>query len=129
MEVERESYLADEGETNFLFEMSKLFDQVILLLRQTMNSFSYIRRFNILMSYVGDNKIVEYMLKDNSTAFSVTGNMLLESKYEKLVAKSLGKTQKIDQKSSLVLQKLMNLPRRKLEVSPFEKAHYLEHRK
>ena len=89
MEVERESYLADEGETNLLFEMSKLFDQVILLLRQTMNSFSYIRRFNILMSYVGDNKIVEYMLKDNSTAFSVTGNMLLESKYEKLVAKSL----------------------------------------
>ena len=129
MEVERQSYLADEGETNLLFEMSKLFDQVILLLRQTMNSYSYIRRFNVLMSFVGDKKIVEYMLKDNSIAFSVTGNMLLESKYEKLVAKSLEKTQKIDQKSSLVLQKLMNLPRRKLEVSPFEKTHYLEHRK
>ena len=93
-----------------------------------MNSYSYIRRFNVLMSFDGDKKIVEYMLKDNSIAFSVTGNMLLESKYEKLVAKSLGKIQKIDQKSSLVLQKLMNLPRRKLEVIPFEKAHYLEHR-
>ena len=40
LEAEREYSLADEGETNSLFEMSKLFDQVILLLGQTMNSYS-----------------------------------------------------------------------------------------
>ena len=49
MEAEKESYLAEEGETNPLFEMSKLFDQV-------MNSCSYIRRFNVLMSFLGDKK-------------------------------------------------------------------------
>ena len=48
MEAEKESYLAEEGETNPLFEMSKLFDQVALLLGQPMNSCSYIRRFNVL---------------------------------------------------------------------------------
>ena len=37
MEAEKESYFAGEGETNSLFEMSKLFDQVILLLEQAMN--------------------------------------------------------------------------------------------
>ena len=41
-----------EGETNPLFEMSKLFDQVIFLLRQATNSCSYIRRFNCLTSFV-----------------------------------------------------------------------------
>ena len=89
MEAEKESYLAEEGETNPLFEMSKLFDQVVLLLGQAMNSCSYIRRFNVLMSFVGDKKRVESMLKDNATAFSDAGNMLFESKYEELVAKSL----------------------------------------
>ena len=38
VEAEKESYVADEGETNALLEMPKLFDQVILLLRQAMNS-------------------------------------------------------------------------------------------
>ena len=69
MEAEKESYLADEEETNPLFEMSKLFDQVILFLGQAMNSCSYIRRFNVLMSFVGDKKRVESMCKDNATAF------------------------------------------------------------
>ena len=85
----KKSYVADEGETNPLFEMSKLFDQVILLLGQAMNSCSYIRRFSVLMSFVGDKKRVEYMLEDNSRAFPDAGNMLLGPKYEKLVAKSL----------------------------------------
>ena len=40
MEAEKESYVADEKETNLLFEMSKLFRQVILLLGQAMNSCS-----------------------------------------------------------------------------------------
>ena len=42
MEAEKESYLADEGKTNSLFEMPKLFDQVVLLLGQAVNSCSYI---------------------------------------------------------------------------------------
>ena len=39
IEAEKESYVANKGETNPLFEMSKLFDQVILL-GQAMNSCS-----------------------------------------------------------------------------------------
>ena len=74
--------------------MSKLFDQVVLLLGQAMNSCSYIRRFNVLMSFVGDKKRVESMLKDNATAFSDAGNMLFGSKYEELVAKSLSSKNK-----------------------------------
>ena len=85
----KKSYVADEGETNPLFEMSKLFDQVILLLGQAMNSCSYIRRFNVLMSFVGNKKRVESMFKDNATAFSDAGNILFWPKYEELVAKSL----------------------------------------
>ena len=54
-----------------------------------MNSCSYIRRFHVLMSFVGDKKRVESMLKDNATAFSDAGNMLFRSKYEELVEKSL----------------------------------------
>ena len=70
METEKESYLAEEGETNSLFEMSKLFDQVFLLLGQAMNSCFSFRRFNVLMSFVGDKERVESMLKDNATAFT-----------------------------------------------------------
>ena len=62
MEAEKESYLAEEGETNPLFEMSKLFDQIILLLGQAMDSCSYIRRFNVLVSFVGDKKRHSWML-------------------------------------------------------------------
>ena len=94
MEAEKESYLAKEGETNPLFEMSKLFDQVVLLLGQAINSCSYIRRFNVLMSFVGDKKRVESMLKDNATAFWDAGNMLFGSKYEELVVKSLSSKNK-----------------------------------
>ena len=94
MEAEKESYLAEEGKTNPLFEMSKLFYLVILFLGQAMNSCSYIRRFNILMSFVGDRKRVESMLKDNAAAFSDPGNMLFWSKYEELVANSLSSKNK-----------------------------------
>ena len=69
--------------------MSKLFYHVILLFGQAMNSRSYIRRFNILRSFVGDKKRVESMLKDNSKALSDAENMLFGSKYEELVVKSL----------------------------------------
>ena len=76
MEAEKVSYVADKGETNLLSEMSKLFDQVVLLLEPAMISCSYIRRFNVLMSFVGDKKRVESMLKDNATAFLEAENML-----------------------------------------------------
>ena len=89
MEAEKESCVADEGETNPLFEMSKLFDQVILLLGQAMNSCFYIRHFNVLMPFVGVKKRVESMLKDSATAFSEGENMLFGPKYEELMAKSL----------------------------------------
>ena len=89
MTTEKESYVADEGENKPLFEMSKLFDQVILLLGQAMNSCSYIRHFNVLMSSVVYKKRVEFLLKDNATAFSEEKNMLFGPKYEQLVAKSL----------------------------------------
>ena len=75
MEAE-EPYIADKGETNPLFEMTKLFDQVILLLGQGMNTCFYIRHFNVLISFVGDKKSTESMLKDNATAFSDAENML-----------------------------------------------------
>ena len=84
-----EFYVADEGKTNPLFEISKLFNQVVLLLGQAMNSCSYIRRFNVLMFIVRDKKRVECMLKDHARAFSDSDNMLFGPKYEELVAKSL----------------------------------------
>ena len=89
IEAKKESYVADEGENNPLFEMSKLFDQVILLLGQAMNSCFYIRCFNVLMSFIADKKRAESILKDNATALSEAQNMLFGPKYEELVAKSL----------------------------------------
>ena len=89
MEVEKEFYVGDERETNPLFEMPKLFNQVILLFGQPVNSSSYIRRFNVLMAFVGDKKKVESMLKASATAFSEAENMLLGPRYVELVAKSL----------------------------------------
>ena len=68
--------------------MSKLFDQVILLLGKAMNLCSYIRRFNVLMSFVR-YKRVESMLKHNATTFSEAENMLFGFKYEELVANSM----------------------------------------
>ena len=54
-----------------------------------MNSCSYIRRFNVLMSFVGYKKRVESVLKDNATGISDAENMIFGPKYEDLVAKSL----------------------------------------
>ena len=104
--------------------MSKLFDQVILLLKQVVNSCSYIRRFNVLMSFVGDKKRVESMLKDNATTFLEAENMLFGLKYEEMVAKSL--SLKTDQKSSLVLGKVKAHLKREVEGNLFKKVSYLE---
>ena len=54
-----------------------------------MNLCSYIRHFNVLMSFVESKKGVESMLKDNATAFSEPENMLFGPKYKELIAKSL----------------------------------------
>ena len=37
MDAEKGSYVGDEGKTNPLFEISKLFDQIVLLFRQGMS--------------------------------------------------------------------------------------------
>ena len=44
-------------------ESLEALDQAILLLGQSMNTIFYIRRFNILMSFVNDNKKLESMIK------------------------------------------------------------------
>ena len=54
-----------------------------------MKSYSYIRCFNVLMSFVGNKKRVECMLEDNVIAFSDAGNMLFRPNYEETVGKSL----------------------------------------
>ena len=63
--------------------MSNLFDQIILLLGQAMNSCSYIRRFDVLMSCWRQEKSRVY-----ATVFLEAENMLFGPKYEELVAKS-----------------------------------------
>ena len=87
METEKESDVADQGESNSLLERPKLFDQLIYFLDRLFYV-SCIRSFNVFMSFVGDQKIVESMLKYNATAFAEAENMLFGPKYEKLIAKS-----------------------------------------
>ena len=124
MEAEKESYLADEGENNPLFEMSKHFDQVNLLLGQAMNSCSYIWRFNVLMSFFGDNKRVESMLKDKATAFLDAGYMVFGSKYEELVEKPLSSKNR----SKELFDSVKNQGQLKegSRRQPFRKGPYLE---
>ena len=63
--------------------------QVILLVRQVVNTCAYIRRFNILMSFLSVKKKVEIMLKENAEAFRNNEKMLIRQKFEKIVAKLL----------------------------------------
>ena len=88
IKAEKKSYDSDKGETNILLEISKLFHQVILLLSlgQAINLCLYIRCFNLLISFVGDKKRADSILKNNATE---SENMLFEPKYEELVVKSL----------------------------------------
>ena len=89
MKAEKESCLSNERKNNPFIRYFKALYQVILLFGQAMNSCLYIIRFNVLMSFVGDKKIAESMLKDNATVFSETENMLRGPKYEALVARYL----------------------------------------
>ena len=56
MDAAKESYVADEGGNN-LFEISKLFDQVILLLGQAIKLCSCIRRLMSWCSLLGTRKV------------------------------------------------------------------------
>ena len=72
-----------------------LFDHVILLLGQAMKSCLCIRHFNVLMSFVGDKKRAESVLKHNATEYTGADDMLFGSTYEELMAKSLSSKKQI----------------------------------
>ena len=72
------------------------------------------------MSFVGDKKRVESMLKDNATVFSNAENMLFGPKYEELVAKSLSsKTRSKELFGSIIYQELSKEGSRR---QPFRKG-------
>lgn len=62
MEVEKNALLAstetDDIQSTNIGPMSELFDQTVLLFGQAYNSCSYLRRFNVLMSFMPDKKRV-----------------------------------------------------------------------
>ena len=69
LEAEKEALLNENSEINTeeensLIAISCLMDHVILLLDQAVNICTYIRRINILMSFMSNNKKVEMMLKE-----------------------------------------------------------------
>ena len=56
---------------------------------QAVDTLAYIRRFNILMSFMSDKEKVKMMLKENSEAFRDNEKMLFGPKFEEIVTKSL----------------------------------------
>ena len=64
-------------------------DQVILLLDQAVNTCTYIKRINALMSFMSDKKKVGIMLKENAEVFKDNEKTLFGQKFEECVAKSL----------------------------------------
>ena len=87
--IEMEKVNVDnENEEDLIFTMSSLFDQTILLLGQAVNSCAYIRRFNILMSFMTDKKKVEGILKENAAVFAESDDNLFGEKYEETMIKS-----------------------------------------
>ena len=64
-------------------------DQVVLLLGQAVNTCVYIRRFNILMSFISDKEKVKIMLKENAEASRDNEKILFGPKFEEDIAKSL----------------------------------------
>ena len=103
LEAEKEAFecnedRVDEGKTeegeNPLKIMSDMMDQVVLLLGQAINTCSYIRRFNILMSFIGDKVKVDAMLKENAEAFKDSKEMLFGQKFEEVVTKSIASKNK-----------------------------------
>ena len=57
------------NEEHPLHEISRLLDQVLIFLGQSVNTCTYVRQFNILMASVNDKKKVEKMIKENSHVF------------------------------------------------------------
>ena len=78
-------------EEHHLAETSQLLDQVLILLRNSVNNYTYDRRFNILMAFVNSKKKIETMIKENSQDFidDSNSNMLVGPKFRETVAKSL----------------------------------------
>ena len=66
-------------------------DQAILPLGLSMNTYSYISRFNISMSFVNDKRKVESMIKKNANNFNekLNTNMLFGPTFEETSTKSL----------------------------------------
>ena len=56
---------------------------------QAVDISAYIRRFNILMSFMSDKEKVKMTLKENSEAFRDNEKMLFGPKFEEIVTKSL----------------------------------------
>ena len=50
--------------------------QEILLFGQAVNTWAYVRRFNILLSFMSEKKKVEMMLEKNAEAFNDNAKML-----------------------------------------------------
>lgn len=87
----------DQNQLESINMMSQLFDQTILLLGQAYNSCSYLRMFNVLMSFIPDKKKVESMLKEMSSSFvpsEKTEPALFGPKYEDMVSKFLSSKNK-----------------------------------
>ena len=80
MKAEKEVFGGGSEDESSLADILSLFDQVILLLDQAMNTCSYICRFNILMAFLGDKKETEAILKDNASAFTEAKDTLLGPK-------------------------------------------------
>ena len=87
------------GKENPLITISYLMDHVVSLLSQVVNTYAYIRRLNILMSFMSDKKKVEMMLKETAEAFRDNEKML----FGEVVAKSL--TSKNKWRKLFVIQK------------------------
>ena len=62
-----------------------------IILGQSVNTCTYVHRYNILMAFVNGKKKVETMIKENSQSFIDKWNkkMLFGPKFEETVAKSL----------------------------------------
>ena len=94
LEMEKESMVVSGenlNEEHPSAEISRLLDQGLILLEQSVNNCTYIRRFNIIMALLNDKKKVETVIKENSLAFidKSISNALFGLKYEETVAKSL----------------------------------------
>ena len=81
-------------------------DQAILPLGLSMNTYSYISRSNISMSFVNDKRRVESMIKKNVNNFNekLNTNILFGPKFEETSTKSLSLKAKSEEFSGTLNQ-------------------------